>query len=349
MRDGDKCYYADENSLAPLWKGLRFPMSACVSGWCMQHSEVVTIPDIYQDPRVPVDAYRPTFVKSLCLVPIRLASPIGAIGCYWASHYEPTPEEIKTLQILANSSAVALENLELRNAVLSKSLESEANATKSRDIELYLHTLAHDLKSPLGTLMGMAELLIMHSGAQLDARANEYLSSMTRAGNRLNRQIERVLSLYKMTGTKVQRAQVDLSRVAADIAEGLKTQYPGRNCEIRIAPGLSAYADPDLIRVALENLLGNSFKYSQKREKIAVEFGKQGEAFCIRDNGVGFDPAAAHRLFRPLERLHSGSDFAGTGLGLASVARIVELHGGRVWAEAEVDRGAAFYFMLGAA
>src|ERR687888_1355577 len=115
LRDGDQCYYADEDAIAPLWKGLRFPMSTCISGWAMLHRQHTVIEDIYADPRIPVAAYRPTFVKSLAMVPIRTLDPVGAIGNYWGTKHRPTGQELELLQALADSTAVALENLRVYN------------------------------------------------------------------------------------------------------------------------------------------------------------------------------------------------------------------------------------------
>ncbi|NJM09534.1 MAG: GAF domain-containing protein, partial [Bdellovibrionaceae bacterium] len=116
LREEGQCYYVDEDAISPLWKGKKFPVEACVSGYAMLNKEIVIIPNIYRDSRVPQDAYLPTFVKSMCMIPIRVEAPVGAIGVYWANHYEPSADEIRVLQIVANASAIALENLELRNA-----------------------------------------------------------------------------------------------------------------------------------------------------------------------------------------------------------------------------------------
>ena len=129
LRDGDRCYYADEDAIAPLWKGLRFPLEACISGWVMLHREPAVIPDIYADPRIPAEAYRPTFVKSLAMVPIRTKAPVGAIGNYWAEPRQPTDREVKLLQALADSTAVAMENIQLYEGL------EQRVAERTRDLE----------------------------------------------------------------------------------------------------------------------------------------------------------------------------------------------------------------------
>lgn len=145
LRDGDKCHYADEEAIAPLWKGLRFPMSACISGWAMLNARAAVIPDIYADPRIPADAYRPTFVKSLTMVPIRSAAPIGAIGVYWARQYQATDEEVTLLRALADSTSVAMANVqlygELEERVRTRTAELEGALSELRQAAAEIRSL----------------------------------------------------------------------------------------------------------------------------------------------------------------------------------------------------------------
>ncbi|MGE0615030.1 MAG: ATP-binding protein [Bacteriovoracia bacterium] len=342
LKDGDLCHYADEFAISPLWKGKRFPMEACISGWSMIHRQVVVIRDIYQDNRIPHDAYRPTFVKSLCMVPIRQESPLGAIGNYWAREYLPTAEEIKLLQILANSCAVALENLELRRA---------AETNHARELEVAMHSLAHDLRSPLFTMMGCADVLQMQLDSRLDVSQVDLFNSIQKTGRQATEQIEKMLMLFKVTNRRLEMAPLNLTEMGQEICEDLRRQEPKRRVEFAIESGLRAFGDPHLVRVALENLLSNAFKYTRKQLTPAIELGRVQDkmvkpTFFVRDNGAGFDPQQAVKLFRPLARLHSDQEFSGTGLGLASVARIIELHGGKVRAEGQKALGATFYFEL---
>jgi signal transduction histidine kinase len=355
LRDEGKCYYADEHAISPLWKGKRFPLEACISGWSMLHREVVVIRDIYKDPRIPVDAYRPTFVKSLCMVPIREADPIGAIGNYWASERVPTDEEIKLLQTLANSSAVALENLELKETVHRRNAERTGFENRKKELEAALYSLAHDLRSPIATMMGMSELLQMHleekAGGALDLEAKQFLESIAITGERACRQMERMLALYKASNQTLRKQPLDLTAVARELMDQLKVQAPERQIDFYADPALGAKADPDLTRLMLENLFSNAIKYSGKKPSVWIAFGKKDESarervFFVQDRGDGFDPSQASLLFKPLVRLHKDTEFAGTWLGLASVAQIVELHGGRIWAEGKKHEGATFYFTM---
>ncbi|RYZ63018.1 MAG: GAF domain-containing protein, partial [Proteobacteria bacterium] len=161
LMDGPNCFYADENSIAPLWKGKRFPLDACISGWCMRQKQVVVISDIYADARIPHDAYRPTFVKSLCMVPVRAEDPIAAIGNYWANGYVPTEEDIKHLTILANSAAIAIENFQLKETLKNYNTKifEPSDSEIEHQFETAIHSLAHDLRNPLSTMMLFAEML----------------------------------------------------------------------------------------------------------------------------------------------------------------------------------------------
>lgn len=350
LKDDDKCFYADEDAIAPLWKGHRFPLEACISGWSMIHREIVCIPDIYKDERIPHLAYKPTFVKSLCMVPIRSASPIGAIGNYWASGYQPTAEEIKHLQILADCASVAVENWELKQSIERRTEEKAALSVRYSELELTLHTLVHDLRNPMSSILAFSELLQSHMGTDVDSRANSYFESINRTANRVNQTIGQMLALYKLTSREIQKKQTDLSIIAMELEAQFRMQEPGRDLKMCIDEHMMACADPLLIRVVIENLLINAFKFTSQKDISEIHFGSafsnsREQKFFVRDNGIGFNSEDAEKLFKPLSRLH-GNAFSGTGLGLASVAQIVGAHGGRVKAESHPQQGAVFYFSL---
>lgn len=350
LREEGKCYYADENAISPLWKGRRFAIEACISGWSMINRKVVSIRDIYQDPRIPHDAYRPTFVKSLCMVPIRSASPIGAIGNYWSKEYVPSAGDIKQLQILADCAGVAIENWELKQTVERRNSEKSKLSERQNELETSIHTLVHDLRNPIASILAFTDLLKGHLGSDLDERSISYFESISRTAGRVSQTIGQMLALYKLTSFELKKQPTDLSIITMEIESQLRAQEPDRSIRVFIDEHMIADTDPLLIRLALENLLVNAYKFTSTKDKAEIHFGKHSsnereEEFFVTDNGVGFDAADAHKLFRPLGRLHE-LGASGTGLGLASVAQIINAHGGSVRAEGRPERGASFYFTI---
>lgn len=352
LRDGDRCHYADEDAISPLWKGQRFPLGACISGWAMLNARHAMIPDIYDDPRIPADAYRPTFVKSLVMVPIRLKSPVGAIGVYWACHRVASEEEIALLQGLANTTSVAMENVqvytELEQRVAQRTQQLEA---VNRGLEAFSYSVSHDLRTPLRAINGFTELLACELGPDPGGKAQHYLSAILESGVRMGDLIDDLLKLARMARHELRPAKVDLAVLARASAERLRAEEPDRDVEISIPEKLPAQGDAGLLAVVMENLLSNAWKYTGKTSRARIEVGARREAggptvFFVADNGAGFDPDRAGKLFMPFQRLHALSDFPGTGVGLATVQRILHRHGGRIWATAEPDRGATFCFTL---
>jgi signal transduction histidine kinase/DNA-binding response OmpR family regulator len=352
LRDVDKCFYADEDAIAPLWKGQRFPMTACISGWAMLNRQPAVIEDIYSDPRIPVDAYRPTFVKSLVMVPIRTHAPIGAIGNYWAQRHLATAQEVEVLQALANTTAVALDQIQLysdlERRVQDRTLQlQEAN----RELEAFSYSVSHDLRAPLQHITGFASILEQECGAALDGKARGYLQRIYDGTGQMAGLIDDLLRLAKLVRIDLKFQIVNLSQLAGEIVAHLKFRDPGRSVELIIEDNLEVEGDPGLLNAALENLFSNAWKYSAKRERARIEFGSTtqpggSKAYFVRDNGAGFDMRYADRLFAPFQRLHHQEEFAGHGVGLATVKRIIHRHGGSIWASAEPGRGATFWFTL---
>jgi signal transduction histidine kinase len=350
LRDGDHCFYADEDAIEPLWKGQRFPMSACVSGWAMFNHKPAVIADIYADERVPVDAYRPTFVKSMVMVPIRTAHPIGAIGNYWAHPYVPAPEEIELIQALADSTAVALENVQLYQQLERRVQERTAQLEiVNRELESFSFSVSHDLRAPLRQIAGLTEILVEDHAQQLDADALGVLDSITGSVDKMQRLINDLLQ-FAMLGNKAPDMEV------VDMAAQARAVFVELNAQTQKTPLFTlgdlppAWGDPALMRQVWVNLLSNAFKYSGKREQPTIEVGSRIDdgvvVYFARDNGAGFDATRAQKLFGVFQRLHADTEFPGTGVGLSIVNRIIAKHGGRVWAESQPDAGATFYFSL---
>ncbi|HNU10037.1 MAG TPA: ATP-binding protein [Rubrivivax sp.] len=213
-----------------------------------------------------------------------------------------------------------------------------------------VYTVSHDLRAPIRVVEGFTRIVKEDYGRQLDRVGNDHLDRVMAAAARMNQMIDAMLTMARLASQPILRQPVELSQLALYVVEELRRSAPEREVEVLIEPGLQARGDPTLLRLVLENLLGNAWKYSARTPRARIEFGRSdadGErAFMVRDNGAGFDMRAADRLFGLFQRLHSAKDFAGTGVGLASVRRIVQRHGGQVWAQSEPGRGATFFFTL---
>jgi light-regulated signal transduction histidine kinase (bacteriophytochrome) len=220
----------------------------------------------------------------------------------------------------------------------------------NQELEAFSYSVSHDLRAPLRSIDGFSQALVEDYAARLDEHGREYLHRIREAAQRMGRLIDGMLSLSRVTRAVLAREPVPLSAEARAIAAELKRSDPARQVEFVIAPGVIADGDGRLLRIVLENLLGNAWKFTAKTRDARIEFGttRDGErpTYFVRDNGAGFDMKYAEKLFRAFQRLHSADEFPGTGIGLATVQRIIHRHGGRVWAEAEEQRGATFYFTL---
>jgi len=219
-----------------------------------------------------------------------------------------------------------------------------------KDLETFSFFVSHDLRAPLRAIAGFSQIVLRDSAGTLDAGAKDYLQRVVAATERLERQINDVLILSRVTQIQIQRVTVDLSAIAASVISELRQRDAQRKVEFTAVHGAIVQGDGQMLRIVLENMLGNAWKFTAPREAAKIEFGvdqvEGSRAYFVRDNGVGFNMAYVSRLFIPCQRLHSANDFPGAGIGLATVQRIVHRHGGRVWAEGAVDQGATFYFTI---
>ncbi|MBL0730273.1 ATP-binding protein [Piscinibacter sp. HJYY11] len=351
LRDGDHCHYVDEDAISPLWKGLKFPLDTCISGWAMLNRQHAVVPDIYLDPRIPHDAYRPTFVKSLVMVPIRGEAPIGAIGNYWATAHEATPDEVELIQALADSTSLAFENVALVQGLESRVQHRTAELEEAnRELEAFSFSVSHDLRAPLRAMQGYSDLLAELT-PPLEGEAATFVQHIRHSARRMNTLIDDMLALSKLKRAEVRKRPVSIGVMARDILASLSDTSPARKVRTAVDETLVAEADAALLRMALDNLLSNAWKYTSKRDDAFIEFFAEPQAdgrlaYCVRDNGAGFDMAYAQRLFEPFRRMHTEADFPGTGVGLAIVQRVIRKHGGELWAQAAKNRGATFRFTL---
>ncbi len=249
---------------------------------------------------------------------------------------EREASEAQAARALAEMRARLLEDLECKNA----------------ELEAFSYSVSHDLRAPLRTIDGFSQILLEEHASRLDDDGREHLRRIIAAAQRMSHLIDAMLGLARITRAPLRRDPLDLGVLATSVATQLRLTHPGREVEFRIAEGLEVVGDPPLLRALLENLLGNAWKFTQGRSPGVIELGvvRGGDApvYFVKDNGAGFDMAYATKLFAPFQRLHTAAQFAGTGVGLATVRRIVDRHGGRVWAEGVVDRGAEVYFSLSA-
>lgn len=212
------------------------------------------------------------------------------------------------------------------------------------------YTVTHDLRAPIRAVEGFTRLIKEDHGSALDPVVHDHLDRVLGATARMNQMIDAMLTLAQLSCQTLAREPVNMSELAGLVIEDLRHATPERDVSVQVEPAMQAYGDPTLLRRVLDNLLGNAWKYSAKQAHAQISFGREQvggrSAYVVRDNGAGFDMRGVERLFGLFQRLHSASDFAGTGVGLASVRRIVQRHGGQVWAEGQPGQGAAFFFTL---
>jgi len=236
---------------------------------------------------------------------------------------------------------------ELEKQVAERTAELSA---ANEELQAFAYSVSHDLRAPLRGIDGWSVALLEDCWAQLGEQGQGYLQRVRQEAARMGELIDNLLLLSRVTRSEMQRTGVDMSALASKVLERLRSSDPDRQVEVAVEPGLVADGDPKLLEIALTNLIGNAWKFTSKHSSARIQFGAIGangeRAYYVRDDGVGFDMANAQRLFSPFHRMHRVSEYPGTGIGLATVQRVVHRHGGRVWAEAAVGQGATFYFTL---
>lgn len=225
---------------------------------------------------------------------------------------------------------------------------NEALVASNHELESFSYSVSHDLRAPLRSIDGFSQALLEDSADKLDEQGKNYLRRVRAATQRMGQLIDDLLGLAKVTRGELRRERVDLSALARQVGQEILASSSGRVIDFKVAEGAIVQGDPGLMRVVLDNLLGNSFKFTSKKPRSTIEFGMKdvdsATVFFVRDNGAGFDMAYADKLFGVFQRMHAVEDFAGTGIGLATIRRVILRHGGRIWAESAVDQGATFYF-----
>lgn len=356
LKEGSDCYYLDEDAISPLWKGRRFPAAACISGWAMEHRQVAVIPDIYVDPRIPHDAYRPTFVRSLAMVPVRSRDPIAAIGVYWAASRVADPSDIEMLQLLADSTATAMENVHLHNTMqrqveertrelrLAREQAEQASAVKSR----FLAAASHNLRQPIQTLSTVVAILQRVSADEAPA----HVRSMGDAVRNMESMLDTLLDLHRLDQgaiePKPQDALLDgvFARLRSEFAypasaKGLSLDIP------QTAPAV--HSDAHLLQEILRNFLSNAIKYTV-RGGVRLECLEAGDALRIEvsDTGPGIPPAHLERIFEAFYRAPDAVASAnhGLGLGLSIVDQLARILRHPIGARSTPSEGSRFWITV---
>ena len=362
------CVYAvsegaevDVSTLPPL------PMTNSPNSRAVRTGEVIITDDfdaaMRGSPRVDVALDRdPRLPASSIVVPMLVrGTPIGAIEIQSPKPAAFGPHNVPTLRLAANLVAIAIQNVRLleREKERSQGLEATVRerthelALKNRELEAFSFTVAHDLRAPLRAILYLSESLVDDYGHVLDEDALGRLQAMRTSADRMSQLVQDLLNLARAEKEVAKREDVDVTRLATEVLSEIQSRDPTRDASLRVHTGMRAQADPRLLRIVLDNLLSNAWKYSRKKPRTAIEvgtFAQDGvQVFFVRDEGVGYDPAKADRLFGAFQRLHGPNEYEGTGIGLATVQRIIRHHGGRAWAEARPDEGATFFFTLGPA
>jgi signal transduction histidine kinase len=365
LREGEQCYYADEEAIGPLWKGQRFPMQACISGWAMRHRQSAVIPDIYADTRIPVEAYAPTFVQSLVMVPIRTLDPLGAIGTYWARPYHATPAEVRLLQALADSTSIALDNIQLyqeldqrvqdRTAALHQAMAEQQRLAQEAQRAAHFALLgrlasgvAHEIRNPLGAVFlhvdVLEEELREHTptGAALVA---ETLTEIRTQLARLEDLVQDYLSLVR--ASQIERTVQDLGSAVQDWAQDWEQMALARGVTLR-CEGLETLGHvafhPSTLQRALLNLVQNALEAMPEQGRLTLRAQSTAThvQLHVQDTGSGMPSGELARIFEPLYTTKPG----GTGLGLYLVHEIVTAHGGQVTVESQPGQGTLFTITL---
>lgn len=347
LREGEQVFYADEDAIGPLWKGRRFPADACISGWAILNRQTVVIPDIYVDPRIPVTAYRPTFVKSLLMVPIAAGNPtgpdgpVGALGAYWATHHRADERERTLLETIAGFTSVAVANARL--------YQEARDAVRARDE--WMGIASHELKTPLTPIaLQLHQMMKQLERTEVQAATTlEQARRMDRSVRRLSKLVDQLLDYSRLTTVDmtIQPESFDLAAVAADLCDQFRRDPRLASSTVDLHAPSPVMGRWDRLRVEelLTNLLSNAVKYGQGAP-IAVEVAGADDfaRLAVVDRGPGIAPEHHERIFQPFARLDPNEQ--GVGLGLWIVRKILQAHRGRIEVQSRPGQGTKMIVML---
>lgn len=371
LRRGDDCYYADEEAISPLWKGQRFPLTRCISGWVMINNQQISISEIYSDPRIPHDAYRATFVKSLVMTPVRTDFPIAAIGTYWSHEHEPSETDLHLLQTLADSTAVAIANVNVVSQ-LEDTLESLEKRVQERTRELqiardealtasqmkssFVAFISHELRTPLAGMITSAELL---ATSMMDPDFKDLAELLLSSGQNLLEILNDILDLAKIEAGKltIESTAYEIRAVLNEVRSTLAIAASKKDVDLRVVvdddvPNI-AVGDSTRLRQVLLNLAGNALKFTSKGT-VDIQISQLTDAdqnwlkLCVKDTGIGMDAEQQTHLFMDFSQADGSiaRRFGGTGLGLSICKRLIELMNGKITCESQPGVGTNFTVLL---
>lgn len=344
LRDGNQCYYAEENAITPLWKGQRFPMRQCISGWVMLNAQPAIIEDIYQDPRIPADAYRPTFVKSLLMVPIRKNNPIGAIGNYWAHMHSPSEDELSILQTLANFTCTALESIDLNGQ-----LQEKIHALNESNMELsrFAWIAAHDLKSPLRAIDNLSKWIEEDARESLGEASKKHFQTLRHRVNRMGRFLDDILDYARIENKLLSHPGEEVSGEALIEDVLALIELPaGFRLDVKESFKSAHIPRTPLLQI-LSNLINNAFRHHHNAAGVITVGCNDDEGryiFYVRDDGPGIDPQYHEKIFDMFQTLKSRDAKEGSGMGLAIVKKTLTVYGQKLWLESQPGQGSTFFF-----
>jgi light-regulated signal transduction histidine kinase (bacteriophytochrome) len=288
--------------------------------------------------------------RALAALPMTLLGPEGLARAGTFYRESLSPFEMTQRGYAETNRWLERLNAELRREISAKESLAAQLQEANASLESFSYSVAHDLRAPLRAISGFSDALIEDLGETVKPTSARFLQRISAGAIRMGHLIDALLGLARVSRVELARSSVSLSDLAGTVLEHLKASESARVIEAVVEPDLVAQGDPALLRALLENLIGNAWKFTSKTDQARIEIGRAPSdaepAYFVRDNGPGFDMAYAAKLFEPFQRLHSSQEFPGTGIGLATVHRIVRRHGGRIWAEATVGGGATFYFTL---
>ncbi len=283
----------------------------------------------------------------------KVQSDVGKVNLLFENvNYEINSDKKQIIDLLLSVyEAAVLRNNELLSIKTQLEESNQSLKQANDDLTSFAHTVSHDLKSPLAAIMGFSELLVLNNRCQSCSEEFSYMDAINKSSKNMLNLINDLLNFAKSGKVEVEKTEINLSEIVKEVASEIAQRNSKQEVQLEIENEVKAVADPKLLRIVFDNLLGNAFKYSEKKEKSLVSFGQSVQfgktIYWIKDNGAGFDPSKSDKLFQPFQRLHSSAEFKGTGVGLSTVKRIIERHGGQIWAESEIGLGSTFYFTLG--